>query len=191
MSITIFDFDYTLFDTAIYVEELAKLMGFTVSEFRESYHKEFSEKSVHYNAYEHLKILGKEDRREELNEIIKNGNEYISPDARQVLKHFHQNSELILASKGNPEYQQERIQCCNISRFFNNIIVTKDKVDSLSFLKQATAHLIFINDNAEETLQLKKEFPNANFYLVESRYSYNAKHSFPVYHLSDFLNLTI
>lgn len=185
MSIAVFDFDYTLFDTALFVEELAKLMNFTVSEFRESCHKAFTEKGLYYNAYEHLKVLGKEDRKEKMNEIIKRGDEYIYPDARQVLKQFHQSAELILASKGDLNFQHEKIYNCEIKKYFNNIIVTKDKLNSLRFLKNATADLIFINDNAEEMVQFKEEFPQAEIILIESPYSQNIEHPFPTYHLNN------
>jgi FMN phosphatase YigB (HAD superfamily) len=187
----IFDFDDTLFDKNSFVNQLAEIMGVSGDEFLDTYNKHFKKNKISYSAYEHLEVLNsikreqfdKKSAQKRVDKFLQDVSAFVFPDAAKLLEIVRKKeSELILLSAGNSDFQRVKIKNSGISDFFDKIIITADKVDSLR--PWSGKKIIFINDKEGENCEVAKEYPSAKVLLVNNS-CYNCK----AYKLKDIIYL--
>ncbi|MFW5888619.1 MAG: HAD family hydrolase [Patescibacteria group bacterium] len=187
----IFDFDDTLFDKSSFVDRLAEIMGVSGDEFLDTYNEHFKKNKISYSAYEHLEVLNgikreqfdKRSAQKRVDEFLQDVSAFVFPDAVKLLEAVRKKEpELILLSAGNSDFQRVKIKNSGISDFFDKIIVTADKVDSLR--PWSGKEIIFINDKEGENCKVAKEYPLAKVLLIN-----NSRHSCKAYKLKDIIYL--
>ena len=191
--IIIFDLDYTLFDTARFKKDLSGILKMSNESFGDSYKKHFKDKGESYNIKKHINVLFRERKikAEEKNAVQKRVelffkksiNDYIVKDAEDILKKLKSAGHtLILLSFGDKKFQNYKIKNLDIKKYFSKIIVTdKDKSESLKFLKDKKERILIVNDNAKESVIIKKALKNrAEIFLVQGPYSDNIKTPFKI-----------
>ena len=163
----IFDLDYTLMDTVRLHHELAEI--FDKEDYRSDYQKYFKDRGVNFDGEKYLEILkshGRIDRVREkelelkLAELFMDLDNYLKPDAEQVLKHFiEEGYELILITFGNKEWQEQKVKNLSIKKYFSEIIFEeedKSKSEYLRSLGEGDEKILIINDNLDEAAEMKK-----------------------------------
>ena len=167
----VFDFDDTLFDKERFLEKLAPILEFSYEEFKAGHDLHFKDQNIFYNPWQHLKILYKENKRKyeekvaELEDLFRDTSAYLYPEAVPLLRRAVRSREkMILLSRGDLVYQKEKIYHCDISDFFDTIIITEDKVEELKRWEEE--EILFINDKKEENERIKKELPHVQIYPV-------------------------
>ncbi len=176
----IFDFDYTLFDTAVFKQDYFKQFVDLAYDPNNLRLEHFKENVIHYNIKEHLDLLGdnlKDHNKsvETLNVFLSDLKRYLFPGAEEVLmKLKNEGHKLILISLGNLEFQKSKILGSGIEKFFEQIIITPgSKALLLEKINIGEEQVIIVNDNAQESLEMMKLIDNAKLFLIESRYSQN------------------
>jgi FMN phosphatase YigB (HAD superfamily) len=187
--IVIFDFDDTLFDKSGFVRRLAETMGISENEFLATYKEYFKKNKNPYSAYKHLEVLKsiKKERfdkitaRNRVDEFLRDVSGFVFPEATELLEIVRKKErELILISAGNSDFQMSKIKNSGIAGFFDKIIITADKVESLR--PWQNKEIVFINDKEEENEKVSEEYPLARVVLVGDP-RYNSK----AYELKDVL----
>ena len=156
------DFDRTLFDCDCFLDDLysliskyeipkdifrdcqiqCKKMGFNpeiiLNKVREKY-------SFDNKLYQDIKNL------------INNASNYLYDDAILFLKYLNDNGyKVIILTKGNSEYQKEKILHALISDYYSDIMITMNHKGSL---KIDYHNSVFIDDNPKEITSILKEKP--------------------------------
>ncbi|MFH1582694.1 MAG: HAD hydrolase-like protein [Candidatus Falkowbacteria bacterium] len=178
----IFDLDYTLLDTLKFKEKIAGI--FDQEDFKADYKKYFKDEGINFDYDEYLAILKAEGRidserekelRLELEKLISNINDYLKPDAENVLKHFKESgAELILVTFGNKKWQELKIKNLTIAKYFSNIIYEdkdKSKSEYLKSLSETDEEILLINDNLDEAKEMLKILKRGELHLVDGPYS--------------------
>ncbi len=157
----IIDFDYTLFDAAEFKVAMAlafQRAGAGKQIFWESYAK-LRGQGTEYSPEKHiasLRDLSESDKallNWRLRELIANSGLYLYPDAPEFLKTISAlDIPLILLSRGDRNFQQNKISACGIKNYFTEItVVQKTKKGAIKEIaKKFGNNLIFINDNPKE-----------------------------------------
>ncbi len=71
---------------------------------------------------------------------------YLYKDTVKFLKKYYKNHNLYILSYGETNYQSKKINCCNIKKYFKDIIITQDKSKENIDYKKG----IFIDNNPKE-----------------------------------------
>lgn len=200
--IVIFDLDYTLLDTNKLKDGLVNVFGLTKRQYSLDYDRIYTKKKTHYSPYKHLKLLAREGRilsltktKKKLENLIKGLNKYLFVYSEDVLKKFKKRGDvLVLMSIGDKAWQKKKIDNLKIKKYFDKIIILdKKKYQNLGFLKKSNppvgSDILIINDNAKETLKMKKAIGKCVVCLVRGPYSRNVKHNFKIYNIKDCLKL--
>ncbi|MFA6919094.1 MAG: hypothetical protein WC244_03220 [Patescibacteria group bacterium] len=177
----IFDFDYTLFDTARFKKDFYALFDdlvFDSSNLKIDY---FKENKIHYNIEEHLNLLGQNLKNynyalKVLKSFLSDLGEYIFPGAENILiKSKNDNHKLILISWGNMAWQKDKVYGSGMEKFFEKTLFTdsskKEVLESIDIREGET--VIIINDNVRESLEMMKYIDNCKLFLVQGPYSEN------------------
>lgn len=166
----IIDFDDTIFDTHMFVQEIIehfKRVGFTADEFKEIYRKskekmkDFDQKAV-VDLFFKLKPFDKEDVVNEIDSLVERSEEFIYPDFKKFANE-HLRKELTLLSFGTTDFQKRKIQNANINNLFDKVHITdKGKVFYLENIYRSNPEdlIVFIDDKAEEIDRVKEKFPD-------------------------------
>jgi len=188
--VTIFDLDYTIFNTKRFKENLAEIFRMSTKDFNRSYWENFKAKGINYKLEKHLQILEDEEKinhrkaekiREEFSGLLKEIDKYIFPEVEKVVKFFkHRGDKLVLASFGDLGWQELKINNLAVKKYFNQIVLEegdKSKNEFFQSLKEGGEEISIINDNAKESLELKKELgEKCDIYLIQGPYSHNVEH---------------
>lgn len=199
--ITIFDFDYTIFDADRYKREgLAKIFNMSGDDFVKYYKTRFKDKGLNYDPEIQIKesALNKKEEQAKLGEIdglIKKANDYLFPQTAGLLEYYKKNSDkIILVTHGDPDWQRRKISCLKINGvkaadFFDEIIYARGlKSEERQLLEYVGKDILLINDNAKETLELKEFFgQNTKIRLLAGPYSSNVSHDEKIWQLEELV----
>ncbi len=193
--IIIFDLDRTIFDTEKFKKDIAKILNIPIGRYNKDCKKYFIDKKKVYNPYELLRMLKTEKRifsmknyKEKIEGLLAVNNRYLFSGAIDVIKKFKkQGDKLILMSVGHRLWQKKKINSLNIEKYFDRIIILeREKYKNLKFLKNDPPaggdKILIINDNAGETLDMKKAIGKCEVCLIRGPYSKNIKHNLKIYH---------
>lgn len=179
----IFDLDYTLLDTVKLKRQLAQAMNLKYNEFDEGMLKYFSE--MDYNFDTHLKILAQEGKIKSLikiekcvNEIFKNLDSCLFPQVLNILAKLKKRGhKLILLTRGDVNWQKRKVCALSARKYFAKIIFTgrsKHLLAKKEFKNEPD--IIIVNDNARESLEMKRELGRGKIILIKGPYANNVKH---------------
>lgn len=196
--IIIFDLDRTLFDTEKLKKDIANVLNISNKQYNKDCKKYFTDKEKVYNPYELLRILKSEKRissikdyKEKLEGLLAVNNRYLFPGAIDAIKKFKkQGDKLILISVGYKLWQKKKINSLSLKKYFNRIIILeREKYKNLGFLKNDPSadgdKILIINDNAGESLDMKKAIGECEVCLIRGPYSKNIKHNFKLCNIKD------
>lgn len=170
----IIDFDHTLFNTEAFKQDLAAALipfGVTPAQYRETYpqalqvrHGEFG-----YRPEAHVEILAraglvtdKAAATRALEEVVTNSQRYIYPDTKDFLSRLvGLNVKLILASRGDREFQMRKITSSGVDRFFHAVHTTPQLKVALfpHLLPQGAKRIYLIDDSVEELRAVFERYP--------------------------------
>lgn len=196
--IIIFDLDYTLFNTNKLKRDIANILNINIEQYNNICKKCFTDKNIVYNPYELLRILKNEKRisliknyKEKIENLLKHANKYLYNGALAVIKKFKERGyRLVLLSVGDKRWQNRKINGLKIKKYFDSIVILeKDKHKNLEFLKKEKERVLIINDNAGETIDMKKAIGKCETCLIHGPYSKNVKHNFNAYKIKDCLKM--
>lgn len=196
--IVIFDLDRTIFDTEKFKKDIANTLNISIGQYNKDCKKYFKDKKKAYNPYELLRILKSEKRiliiknyRKKVESLLKNSKKYLFSDALEVIKIFKKRGDkLILISIGHKPWQKKKIDSIKIKKYFDRIIILKkEKHKNLEFLKKAKDKILIINDDAGETINMKKAIGKCKAHLIHGPYSKNVRHNLKINKLKDCLTL--
>ena len=158
------DFDRTLFDTDRFYLDLEKIIdkyisieifneyknndcieGFNTNVILHEISKDYEINSNIYN---------------EINEFMQSSYQYIYDDVIPFLAKYRQKYHFIILTKGNEEFQMQKIKYSHIMDYIEDIIVTlKDKGD----LNLDYQNSLFVDDSKIELLSINKNNPKKLF----------------------------
>lgn len=151
------DFDYTLFDTYAFREELYKILeqnGFDRSfllltpELKENNPKLLNVR----NLFIHLaneRNIPVNNFLEPLEKLYIRGNEFVYDDSEQFLKYLKsKNHKLHLLTWGEKEYQKEKVMASKLYNYFDDIIYAEQLKYTLQQIDYENG--IFIDDSPRE-----------------------------------------
>lgn len=161
----IFDFDNTLFSAKKFVENLIeefKKIGVDEKLFSETFQE--SKDELGYNPERQFELISKEgiDRKElegRFEKVIRRAREFLYPDVLPTLENLKKENELILLTYGNENIQRRKIDNTGIATYFTKIIITS-KVEKVSEIRKLEGKLIFVEDNPNALIEVKKSIPN-------------------------------
>ena len=156
------DFDNTLFNTVKFNNKCKELLNKYINE--EEQDKIFKSFTKIYDFREVLNILSnnykidKEILKKEYNKILEDN--YLFEDTISFLDYYKDKYQLIMLTWGNNEYQLDKINCANITKYFNELIITKEYKYQLDIDYKNS---IFIDDNPRD---LKGLMNNNSFKVI-------------------------
>ncbi|HMB65857.1 MAG TPA: HAD family hydrolase [Patescibacteria group bacterium] len=158
--IIFFDFDDTLFDREKFISALTKELGISQEEFLKDYNRHFKDRGRPYSLKKHLEFLGGSRRERGLDHFFRDLSAFVYPESYQLLQESRRQADkLILLSYGDEEMQSKKIRGSGLTEYFDKIIVTSDKAESLKEWYSEKERIIFINDKSEENERIKNLFP--------------------------------
>ena len=170
-----FDFDRTLFNTKVFLEDLYKILeeyGVPINIFDEM---RLKDKEKWFNCFRILEKIRKEysfstGLYNDLEHFLECDSIYLFDDCIDLLKYLKkQHYELILLSRGDHDFQQAKIDNSKIDDYFDDIIITNKHKGELDIDYNA----IFIDDNKEEIESILKNNPKMIIYI--NRYNKDDK----------------
>ena len=170
------DFDRTLFDCDKFLEDLYTIINkYNISKelFRECQNQC---KRKGFNPYNILSILKEKQNFNDnlfhdIDRLIGNTGNYLYSDTVPFLEYLKRNNyEIIIITKGNSDYQREKIFNAHLDSYYNKLIVT---MKHKGYLKLDYENGIFIDDNPIEIQSIMKKNPKMIIRMqrVNSKYS--------------------
>jgi len=197
----IFDLDYTLLDTIKFKEALAEIfkdLGLDIN-FEKNYNYLKKERGENFGLNIFIDFLKEnheisedmiKDIKIKCDELLRRIDGFLFPEAKRLLELLKRNGhEIILATFGRKGWQEQKVSGLseNVKEKFYQIIfeeLDKSKGEFFENLVKEKESVIIINDNAKECLEMEQALGDrAEIYLLESKYSHNAKHDFKIYSL--------
>ncbi len=163
MATIIFDFDDTLFDTKkLKKETFDQLASYGID--KKIIEKTYKECRGNYCFSKHTQIIkNKHDLKipDGVNNWLLNINleSYLFPGVVETLKKLSKKHNLILLTKGEPEFQNIKIKGSKISKHFKEIHITSEAKEIFLKNKKFMPPIYFINDKKSENKIIKKIFP--------------------------------
>ena len=153
------DFDGTLFDTDKYNQDFINLFnkyGITNETFINERDAIFNKDNLFdlYKLAEHL--IKKYNLNKEIKSKILNilNTSYIYPEIFECLNILNNKKyKLYILTYGNIKFQETKINCSNISKYFKEILITEKDKSKLNIDYEKS---IFIDNNPEEIIKFKK-----------------------------------
>lgn len=168
MATYIFDFDDTLFDVKKMVLRMFHILeknGIKLAKIQETFYRS-KDINNNYILTRHIDLLAKESRLNK-KEFKRQWGEldlskFLFKDALFVLHTVKKNHTIILLTKGNLNFQKEKIRKTKLNKIFEekNIYIVKHKKENLIKKLKLQGEIYFINDKQEENLKIKELFPN-------------------------------
>lgn len=156
------DFDRTLFDCDKFLEDFYLLIDkyhIPKNIFRECQNQCKNEGFNPYNILREVLNYYLFDKKlyEEINILISKTKEYLYSDTLPFLEYLKmKNYQVTILTKGNSEYQREKILMAKIFYYYNDLIVTLKHKGELNL---DYANGIFIDDNPNEIESIMKNNP--------------------------------
>lgn len=199
--IIIFDLDYTLLDTESFKEGLAEALSLTTEQFNNSYKKYFKERAIPYNIDQHIMYLTNdagengEAIKLRLKDFFSTIDKYLFADAESVLRKMKEAGyKLVLLTFGDVEWQKIKVENLKIKKYFDEIIYTdKGKACAINtpptplFRGGLKEYILIVNDNAKESLKLKKMLGCCEIFLIDGPYANNCAHNLEIRKLRDLI----
>jgi len=193
--IIIIDFDNVLFDRNGKFARASKKAGVDLSSGAKLYQQIKAENNGVYNFKKHLKLIANATSmplyklEQNMKQVFQKAPEFLFKGVDKILENLRQQADkLILASRGNFYFQNEKIANSGLSKFFDEIVISeKPKTEALA--GQITAWhaqnktMLFIDDNLIEIKAVKKIFP----YIKCLRIKQGSQHSLKKICQSQFL----
>ena len=156
------DFDRTLFDCDRFLDDFYALIAkYNIP--RDLFKKCQNQCKKHgFNPYVILNKLEKEisfDKTiyKDIEKLIHNSSNYLYSDTISFLKYLNEhNYKVSILTRGNKDYQKEKIVSANIGKYYDKLIVTM-RHKGLLFLNYLNG--FFIDDNPKEIESLLKRKP--------------------------------
>lgn len=174
----IFDFDYTLFDTARFKEALLGVVsacGPSRERWLETYQDVVGRNGASYDYDPDLQIefLAKEltcsrdEVHRRLDETAARSGEFLYPGAAEFLRRLKgRGHRLVLLTLGNPGWQELKIRAAGLEKIFDRITtVAGDKTEVLSALASPGEPAVVINDNGLEIARMMAAVPAFKYIL--------------------------
>lgn len=170
------DFDRTLFDCDKFLGDLYALINkynITKELFRDCQNQC---KKMGFNPYNILNLVKEkfsfdEELLHEINILIGNTSEYLYYDAIPFLKYLKDhNYEIIILTKGNSDYQREKIFNAHLDSYYNKLIVTMKHKGTL---KLDYKNSIFIDDNPIEIQSIMNKNPKMIIRMIRDNSKYS------------------
>lgn len=154
------DFDRTLFDCERFIEDFFELLqNYNISKDDfVRYQNQFKD----INPYIILDAMSKEKDINKgvyvaIDKLIKESSKYLFDDTIPFLKYLkNKNYQVIILTKGNLDFQKDKIINSHIDSYYDNIIVTSDHKGKLDL---DYTNGIFIDDREEELESIKLKNP--------------------------------
>ena len=170
------DFDRTLFDCDRFLGDLYALVNkynITKDMFKECQNQS---RKYGFNPYIILslvkdKIIVDDKLYDDIKNLINKAKEYLYSDTIPFLKYLKSlNYEVVILTKGNYEYQKEKIDNCSLESLYSELLVTLEHKGELSLDYKNS---IFIDDNPKEILSIMKKKPKMIFRIVRDKALYS------------------
>lgn len=164
------DFDGVLFNTGQMRDELFEILkneNFSFEEINQAYVDECADGN--YRPDGHLKRLAEIhsfDQKLALNKIdqlIKNCKKYLFFDTIEVLgKLSKKYDELILLTLGDSDFQMAKIEACDISKYFSQVLDTQiPKWQFLQNIVDQNEEFIVLDDRDDNLIKIQEHFPKS------------------------------
>ena len=165
------DFDRTIFNTKSFLEDFFEIL--------EEYHipkKNFIEKSYEveeFNPYKILNLLKDEypftsNLFLDIDRLVEKSMVYLYYDALVFLRDVKKKGNtLILLTKGDEDFQNDKIDNTDIRKIFDKVIITSEDKGNLNI----DYHGIFIDDKISEIESILKRNPY-KVYLIDREHQY-------------------
>ncbi len=156
------DFDRTLFDCDKFLDDMYKIISkynIDKSLFKECQNQC---KRKGFNPHTILNLVKEkydfnEELFHEINMLIGSTNNYLFPDAIPFLEYLKSlNYDIIILTKGNSDYQREKIFNSHLDSYYNKLIVTMKHKGKLNIDYENS---IFIDDNPLEIESIIEKKP--------------------------------
>ena len=178
MTTIIWDFDYTLFETAKMKDTIRQAVdacGIEVDTFNETYRETFK-RNGDYSPDYHFQLLGErimdmqlaQDARSEFDNIIANAGDFLFPGAIELLDRLNASGvHQVLLTLGNHEYQGAKVDNCGLNEIMDEVHIVDDNKDKWLAGFKTGGEIIVINDNGGEVLAMQKACPQHRYILVK------------------------
>ncbi len=176
MATIIFDFDDTLFDTALLKEDIFLEIishGATKEQVLNSY-KKCNEKFGNYTLKEHINILNNEYDLKISEDIFSwfeslNFTSYLFKETISSLEKLSEKHNLILLTKGDITFQKIKLEGVNILKYFKELFIVDGNKEVFLKDKYFTPPVYFINDKESENEKIQELFPEFIFILPDMK----------------------
>lgn len=144
------DFDNTIFDTVSFHDDLVKILlkNNVSKEYIDNYYKDHG-----VNPLDLVKSLNNNRINELVEKLFKKAHKYLYKDAIKFLKNKSFNN-YILYTYGYLDYQNKKIDNCDIKKYFDEIIITDNNKTELDIDYK---NGIFFDDNVDVIKELLKK----------------------------------
>jgi FMN phosphatase YigB (HAD superfamily) len=167
MSIVIFDFDDTIFDTKKLKNDLFLKIadfGFHIDDVAVVY-EESKDKNKNYMPNTHLDFLLKKYKNDLVPEedwfLNFDYTSYVFPEIFPILNSLKsQNHKIILLSKGEGLFQEIKIKNSKITDWVDEVFIVANNKEDFLKEKNFETDVYFINDKNNENEVIRKNFPD-------------------------------
>ncbi len=99
---------------------------------------------------------------------------FVAPDAHDFLRFIQPlTKRLMLLTGGNPDFQAKKIQAAGIAPYFDEIYILNEKKEAyVASIVRAGEHNVFINDDIEQNILIKRLFPEMTVLTVKHKERY-------------------
>jgi len=182
----IIDFDDVLFNTRDFRNDLRDIFlrsDITKQVFEKCYYgaAKINRRNLEkYDADKHIRAIEKHLGtklpvvRRKIKRLLKNCGCYVFSDAIKFLKHFRNKKiRIYLVSYTNTAFQQEKIACSGLGKYFKKVILTRGlKSEGINRLLRAkkikrSELIYFLDDRAEQIKDVKKKHPYIKTIFVQ------------------------
>ena len=181
MTTIIWDFDYTLLDSAKLMGVIRQAVsdcGVSAEDFNQTYQETVGREGYYYDYSPdyHFYLLGQctedqqcvQNARREFDRIITESCDFLYPGVIELLERLKSSSiRQILLTLGNQEYQGAKVQRCGLNEIFDEIHYVDNNKDKWLASFKTGGEVIVINDNGNEVLAMKKVCPEYRYILVK------------------------
>ena len=172
------DFDRTLFDCDRFLGDLYTLINkynITKEIFKDCQNQC---KKTGFNPYLILNLVKEKYQFDEklyfeIDELMKSSDKYLYSDALPFLEYLKSlNYEVIILTKGNSDYQKEKITNAKVDGYYDKLIVTMKHKGNL---KLDYSNGLFIDDNPVEILSLLNNKPKRVIRIIRENTKYSSE----------------